>query len=149
MTAYVYELINPKSGTRFYIGMTEDPKRRLHEHLTGQCISTAGFIEDLHAHNIKAEIQILAECRSSQEAHELERSLILEERRKRAMICNTRRGWIPHSTIPNHGKKWDNHNRQRLYELLENGLSRKSIARALGRSISSIRHALRRKPSPS
>jgi predicted GIY-YIG superfamily endonuclease len=144
MTAYVYELIDPANDIRFYIGMTANPQARFHQHLTGRSISTAGFIEQLGARGVKPKMRILAECSSPQEAHQLERSLILEARRSQAVICNTRRGWVPPRNKPNHGKSWNDHERGRLLALRQSGAHRSVMARELGRSRGSIRGVLRR-----
>jgi len=144
MTAYVYELIDPASDIRFYIGMTKNPQVRFHQHLAGRSISTAGFIEQLAARGVKPEMRILAECPSSQEAYGLERSLIRQASRDRATICNLRRGWVPHSSKPNHGRSWNHHDKDRVAALRRSGADRNTIARELGRSRGSIRGVLRR-----
>ena len=37
---YVYVLANEDDPARFYVGVTTDPERRLHEHNTGKSIHT-------------------------------------------------------------------------------------------------------------
>jgi predicted GIY-YIG superfamily endonuclease len=144
MPFYVYELLNPADGRRFYIGMTSCPKKRFRQHLNGCSISTAGFIERLRAYNVKPEMRILAERSSSREALDLEKSLVHRARRLQIAICNTRRGWVAPSGKQNHGAGWTDHDRRRALDMHRRGMHLRVIARELRRSRGSIRGVLRR-----
>lgn len=41
---YVYVLVSEIKGLRFYVGMSEDVKKRLKEHNTGKTKSTKGYV---------------------------------------------------------------------------------------------------------
>jgi predicted GIY-YIG superfamily endonuclease len=143
MPFYVYELLNPVDGKRLYIGMTGSPKERLRDHNRGKCISTAGFVAELLRCHQKPEMRILHECSSQHEAHALEKSLILQARKSKARVCNTRRGRVLHPSTRNHGASWKEHDRQRVLDMLRSGIPPNAIAREFGRSRGSIRGILR------
>jgi predicted GIY-YIG superfamily endonuclease len=143
MPFYVYELLNSADGQRFYIGMTGKPKQRLHDHIKGDCISTAAFIANLLRCNQKPEMRILHECSSHHEAHALEKSLILQARKSKDRVCNTRRGRVLHPSTRNHGASWREHDRQRVLDMLRSGIPPNTVARQFGRSRGSIRGILR------
>ncbi len=143
MTHYVYELTNPVGNLPFYIGMTAWPKRRFRQHLAGKCVSTEGMISQLNQQGIKPEMRLLAEFRSRKEAHDYEHAIIAECARSKSPICNKGHGRVPHPNKRNHGAAWSDHERAHVLDLHKGGASFAVIARAMGRSSSSIRHILK------
>lgn len=68
MIHYIYALYETDSKTKFYVGRTEDPKRRLGEHRYGAKSYKDGdenkylYASQLDALKIKWDMEILADC---------------------------------------------------------------------------------------
>lgn len=68
MIHYIYALYESNSKTKFYVGRTEDPKRRLSEHRSGAKNYKDGdedkylYASQLNALGIEWDMEILANC---------------------------------------------------------------------------------------
>lgn len=73
---YIYALVETESKVKFYIGRTEDPKRRIKEHRYGSRTYKEGdedkylYASQLDALGIKWEMVILMECGPDTEFYE-------------------------------------------------------------------------------
>nr|WP_295107320.1 hypothetical protein [uncultured Caulobacter sp.] len=72
---HVYELIDPRDGKRFYIGITDNEKRRLNEHEGRQCPSTRETVDELLTLGLRPKMVRLATCVSRAIAEEIEIAL--------------------------------------------------------------------------
>jgi predicted GIY-YIG superfamily endonuclease len=147
MTHNVYELINPAIDRRFYIGHSGKPERRLREHLRYKCVSTGGMVFLLEQQGIKPVMRLVAEFPSKKEAHEWERKMIRDAKRAKEPLCNYGYGRVLHPNKRNHGAKVTDSDLKRADELNSLGMTLREIALDLRRSVSSVRHMLKRLPS--
>ena len=144
MKYYLYVLISPVDNNCFYIGITNNPRRRFKQHLDGKCASTKGFISGLIERGLKPLHILVAEFEFREEAHDLERALIKESIQSKTPLCNNRYGRVRHASLSNHGAVWGDVESLRVSDMHKNGANVATIALVMGRSRSSIRWALRR-----
>jgi GIY-YIG catalytic domain len=57
---YIYVLIEPYTQKVRYVGQTNCPERRLHEHVTGECASTKEWAAQLIALGTPPEMRVIA-----------------------------------------------------------------------------------------
>ena len=77
MSAYcVYLLRREDSNRPIYVGQTANPSRRLQEHLSGKCKSTAHAVMQANREGTGIRMQVIAQFPTRQEAIDLEGQLI-------------------------------------------------------------------------
>jgi hypothetical protein len=144
MPGFVYKLIDPRDGQCFYIGMTGNHSRRLHEHLSGKSRCSAPKVNELALAGLAPTMEIVAETSTVEEAHVIERRMLTEYRKARIPLCNNRYGRMPHHIHHAHGRGWDEKSKDMAADMFASGASLLVIAAALGRSTSGVRGILRR-----
>src|SRR5574337_61863 len=88
MLHYVYELRDSIQNRVFYVGLTNNPKRRLREHRSLLCISTAPFIKQLIVRGIRVDMVIIAKCDTREEAEVREAYFIKKNNFCKIATCN-------------------------------------------------------------
>ena len=145
MTAYVYELIDPMNGERFYVGMTLNPEKRLKKHMKGGSTGTEGFISNMQSKGIEPVMRVLAECPTPEIAVEIEQALIHSDRRRKLPTCNNRYGRILTPEKKNHGKAWSKEELELAIRLKDEGQSMRQIAKTLGRASGAVKKHLKKR----
>ena len=89
---YVYKIVNPKSE-KFYIGITNNLKRRMQAHkYVAKSGSKSPLYDWIRSHNMGFTVIVLQECSSREEAEKLEQELILVCREAGLPILNVADG---------------------------------------------------------
>jgi predicted GIY-YIG superfamily endonuclease len=129
---HVYELIDPRSDKRFYIGITNNENQRLKQHANSRCESTREVVEDLRASGLKPKMVRLATCSSREFAEELEAALTYYHKRK----PNAWRRWRQKAqmTPPRQGAPWSSRDQTVLRDSQDAGKPVREIAILLQRS---------------
>jgi predicted GIY-YIG superfamily endonuclease len=139
---HVYELIDPRDGKRFYIGITDNEKRRLGEHTRARCPSTRKVVEDLRASGLRPKMVRLATCPFREVAEELEAAMKHYGKRKPDAAQRWRQGM--RMTPPLHGAVWSSSDEQRLRDDRGAGRTVREIATSFQRSSGAITSKLRK-----
>lgn len=144
MPGFVYKLIDPRDGQCFYIGMTGDHNRRLQDHLAGRSLCSAPKVHELALAGLVPTMEVVAETSTVEEAHAIERRMLIEHRKARIPLCNNRYGRMQHHIHHDHGRGWDATSKNMAADMFASGASLIVIAAALGRSKAGVRGILRR-----
>lgn len=84
---FVYELIDPRTRRRAYIGCTTNPELRLRQHLAGECKTTRAWVLALKVLGV-APVMRIRRSRPEPIAFKLERSWIRSARKRGESILN-------------------------------------------------------------
>lgn len=85
--AFVYELIDPRTRRRVYIGCTTNPELRLRQHLAGECKTTRAWVLAIKVLGV-APVMRIRRTRPELQAFKLERSWIRAARARCEPILN-------------------------------------------------------------
>ena len=85
--AFVYELIDPRTRRRAYIGCTTNPNLRIRQHLAGACKTTREWVAELRGARLYPVMRI-KRTRTEDRAFKLERSWIRAAKARGEEILN-------------------------------------------------------------
>jgi hypothetical protein len=98
-----------------------DHRRRLHEHLSGESICSAPKVHELAMAGLEPTMEIVAETSTVEEAHAIERRMLIEHRKARIPLCNNRYGRMPHHIHRSHGRGWDDKSKAMAADMFATG----------------------------
>jgi hypothetical protein len=73
---HVYQLIDPRTESVFYVGLTTSPKARTRGHRTDSGSSAWATVQDIHAAGLKCRLRTIAKYPDKEEARAHEDRLI-------------------------------------------------------------------------
>ena len=85
--AWVYELVDPRTNRRAYIGCTANPELRLRQHLAGKCRTTGEWVQALKNSGL-APVMRIKRMRPEPIAFKMERAWIRAARARGEKILN-------------------------------------------------------------